>query len=152
MGATRIGLFLFLPSPLPNSTEVPKKHGEGMYCFPLQDERPPDKYTQKGLSHSYSPEVKIISLCLPFSLLLSCYRFSLENLKRLCQPYAIRSRSFAESFSFSLRTIFLSLIPSLLNAGSSKAPEEKQSPSPKIYRLPQACEHMLQEGGFSVCF
>lgn len=119
-----------------------------MYCFPLLDERLPDKYTQKGLFHSYSPKVKIISL----SFLLSCYRSSLVNLTRLCQPRAIRSRSSAESFSFSLRTIFLSLIPPLPNAGSSKALEEKQSPSPKIYRLPQACEHMVQKVDLGFAF
>lgn len=32
--------------------------------------------------------------------------------------------------------------PNCLYADSSKAPKEKQSPSPKIYSLPQACEHI----------
>ncbi|TNN55905.1 hypothetical protein EYF80_033904 [Liparis tanakae] len=39
----------FLQSPLPHSKEAPTS-SEGMRCFPLQDKRPPDKYSQKKRS------------------------------------------------------------------------------------------------------
>lgn len=44
-------------------------------------------------------------------LLFSCFGFLLESLTRVCLPDARRSRSSAESFSFSLGTIFYLLLP-----------------------------------------
>lgn len=122
--------YLCLRSPSLNS--LPEQHRKGMHCFsPWNFLKKKNETFNKGLPDSCSPLVRNYP---PFPSPALLEGFLLVNLARLCQPHVIRSRSSAESFSFSLGTIFYLLFPHCRNAAdSSNAPEEKQSPSPKIY-------------------